>query len=593
MERKTEKINEILNRIQNGELELVDYKGQSIAWTKFSKIRDVVTKACVEYVQCKRCKVLRTFSKKNGTTTLNRHECKIPNINPDGKAMDNNNFVEVSQLVSTEIKNIFIQKAMEACAIDLLPVGTFVGPGIVKLIQSAISIGEKFGNVNVRSLFPSVVAINRHIRSLIEDDLLKTEEDVKEAFNKNMCSASATCHTGSNFNESQIISVSVKYFSSDLSTLEKKIVFTIPITERSCTESRESNFYQKFKNLGLQDVNIQRLNIVTPNTPMFSQTFKTLVARETCIAFKINSILNASFAACTGEISDIFINCREVVQILIKTERMTKLKEPISDDIGSWKKKCCMIKTVNTQYDEIMNLLTEDEKAKLSYNKLKGEQLMDVLQVFIDAIEDLRSSNFTTCNKILPYWGLIRDHLNKPNKYAPDVKKFIFQVKAFFGNEFIPTLDQKIASFLDPRFRTLKMLTQNERKDVLLKVRFLLSKMPSAAPKVNRDNEPEAKKSRFSEFEANDGDMVNQDEVNTYIYTIQSESYELNKSEFNLIEKFWKDNQRKLPKLFHLAISRLHVAACCCTEDSLATKKLSPDEFKNLLHTRSRMFDLW
>ncbi len=593
-QQKSLQIDEVLKKIQDGELELVDYKGKSPAWTKFSKIRNVTTKACIELVQCKRCKVFRSFSKLNGTSTLNRHECKTENFNNAGAALDNNTFIEIREPIATEIKNIFIQKTMEACATDFIPADLVVGAGIKKLLQSAVSIGDKHGNVNVQSLFPSVVAVNRHMRSLNEDDQMKVEQCVKKVLKSKWCSSTVSWLSETNFNDYPSIIVSIKYFNHEITALLKKVVFTIPVYEHVGGDKLENDIKRKFISLGFDENDVHGLHVVTPSMPIFVQTFKAVFKRETCMAYTINEILKASFASCGGDIANIFLNGKEVVQLLMKTERITKLKVPINDDCTSWKAKGSMIMALNAQYSEIMNLLTEEEKAELNYNKVKAEQLMEILQVFIDAIEDLKSTKHPTCNKIVPNWFLLGECLNKANNYTHDVKKFILQTKSYFGTRYVPTMDQKIACFLDPRFRTLKMLPEHEREPVLVKVRYILCRMPVTATEPQLDNPPEPKKSRFSEFEATDADMSDKDEVNTYIYTTQLESYKLNESEFNLIEKFWKGNEKKFPKLFHLAMSRLHVSACCCSNYPTLTKKtVEAEELDHLLYARCRVFDIW
>lgn len=81
------------------------------------------------------------------------------------------------------------------------------------------------------------------------------------------------------------------------------------------------------------------------------------------------------------------------------------------------------------------------------------------------------------------------------------------------------------------------------------------------------------KKSKFSHLEAHDDDLDEKDEVN--VYSTQLNSFNLADSEINIVSKFWKSNEKKLPKLFGLAISKLHTPACCCDREKSINLKHS------------------
>lgn len=136
------------------------------------------------------------------------------------------------------------------------------------------------------------------------------------------------------------------------------------------------------------------------------------------------------------------------------------------------------------------------------------------------------------------------------------------------------------------------MLSEKERTEVIEEIRFHLKNMPTKeveVPKTNEqevDNSLQKKKSRFSRFEADDEDVGEIDEINVYLHSIILKEYNFDE-EFNIIGQFWKNNQQKLPKLFKLATTRLHVPACCCGgKDSLQRKIIPLDEFDDLILMR-------
>lgn len=210
--------------------------------------------------------------------------------------------------------------------------------------------------------------------------------------------------------------------------------------------------------------------------------------------------------------------------------------------------------------------------------------MVTVLEIFIEAVDSLQSIEGPTLNKILPWWSALRDHLNSTDKHSIDIKRSMKLAKNLFEVEFVPTMKQKVACFLDPRYRLLKMISADEREEVIREVRFIVDNMP--ATPINGAVELAAvlpaKKGKFSHLEANDDDIEERDEVSHYIHSIQFKKDNLSESDFNVIEIFWKDNKEKLPKLFSLATTRLHIPACCCSNLNLK-KTIDPESLDNLL----------
>lgn len=188
------------------------------------------------------------------------------------------------------------------------------------------------------------------------------------------------------------------------------------------------------------------------------------------------------------------------------------------------------------------------------------------------------------------WWSTLKDHFNSNAKYSRPLKRSMFHAKTIFESEFVPSMDQKISCFLDPRYRFLKMLSEEDRTDTIRAIRCILDSMPNEpCQAVNVVSvAPPAKKSKFSHLEANDDDFEERDEVNVYIHSTQLLSYNLAESEFNVIGNFWKNNQEKLPKLFRLATSKLNTPACCCSHEKAIslTRTIKPEMLDDLLFIR-------
>lgn len=583
---KTDRIlafEDILKRIAEGELEAVHYNGNSAAWKIFNKLRYVKEKSkYVGYVQCKTCKTLRTHSPLNGSSTLKKHKCKNAK---DAEVV----YRSVLPEEATEIRNTLLKKSIDFCATDIIPVHTVVGDGFHDFAQALVAVGDRYGNINLDGLLPKKKYLTRCIRNLKDDEQHKLEQDIADAIVKRHCSLSITCYPIVG-DETQLIA-SLIYFDDDLSTLTKKIIFTLPFNKSCNTEKIKCDIQNKCKAYGCDQKLLQNLSVVTPHKTIFVETLDSICARVDCAAFIINSILKP-FSDC-DEISELFLNCNAIASYLIETGKDKKLKFKVFEANVNWEKKILLIHKFNLNYNEVMGLLSEDMKEGFKFNQKLAEELVEVFELFIDALDDLQSTKYPTSNKILLWWSMINDHLHSKAKYSKAIKSAMFHTKILFQKNFVPTIDQKISCFLDPRYRFLKMLEPDDRIEVSREVRKALDNMSykqcDAVP--GRRDAPPAKKSKFSHLEANDDDLEERDEINVYLHSTQLSSFNLAESEMNIITEFWKSNAVKLPKLFRLAVSKLHTPACCCDREKPMNlnQTIEPDSMADLLFIRDKI----
>lgn len=136
-----------------------------------------------------------------------------------------------------------------------------------------------------------------------------------------------------------------------------------------------------------------------------------------------------------------------------------------------------MIQKLNLNYNEVKDLLSAEMQENFKFDQKLAEELVEVLELFIDALNELQSTNYPTSNKILLWWSILNDLFDSNAKYSKPIKRAMLQTKLLFKTNFVPTIDQKIC-FLDPRYRFLKMLVPNDRVEVIREVRNILDNIP-------------------------------------------------------------------------------------------------------------------
>lgn len=613
-EAKINEKNQVLKDIKNGTLERFTFTtGHSIAWKKFLKIRNSETKKLCSYVQCSECKILLYFKEGSGTSHLNRHSC---NDNEEGPA-----YKIIPSDKITSIKESVIRSVIKYCATDFVPTDMSSGLGFKSFLQWFVTLANKYGNINVDDIFPSQGAIDRHIKSFKEDNLRKIFEKFREAIKNECCSASLEV-IGSGGSNNIVVTMSLHYFDNNL-ILSKKIIFTIKI-DITKSEDAAHQIIHNFNVFGGDENDLRRLTIVTPNMNFFKQSLDVPFSRKDCLADKINQMLNESFEkSSTKEFEELFSNCRNISRF-IEDKKFQPLNICVLQDDGTWNGKILMLKSIVEQYDAIMELLDNENKSNVKFIKRKAEELIQFLDPFLEAVSDLSETSHPTANKILLWWAILNDHLKTSESYSLELKKIMINVRLGMAESFEPTMEEKINCLLDPRYKYLKMLSDSDRAEVISNVQTLLQNMadqPNNAVAESSGQGPPSKKSRSTDYETSKSD-VNQyrvsnkpkqkekvdrfkkyetapsdgtenNELDIYLKLPPTKSNDF-ESEADVIKCFWKSNKNKLPKLFQLVKTRLHLTACCMSTKIQLKTKLDLKELDDFMFIRSNIGeDFW
>ncbi|KAG4072373.1 hypothetical protein HA402_004305 [Bradysia odoriphaga] len=539
-------IADVLSKIENGTLEIYRSSGISPAWKHFMKIRDATSKQRIHYVQCVECKALLTYKEHGGTSHLNRHKCKIND--PTAECVP---FRRVPDEKVDDVQKILVKNIIKFCAENLSSHQAVCGSvSFINFLQSFVTMGQNLGNIELKKIFPKSNTVQRKIESL-KDENRRTIRVI--------CTA---C-----FNQGD---------SPDLFLTKLMNVFN---------------------NFGGHEQDLIPLVVVTDKQPIFIESLKKFDRRLNCIADIIIDILNETFQASPNqETNDLITTCKTIVGILMKSEKHNF--ELIRDD-GTWVNKLLMVQSVTDQYNDIAVVLEMESRVNFEFNKRRAQEFISFLEPFVDALRDLSSNSYPTANKVLLWWTFIRDHLGTFQNYSYELKHMMINAMDLFRSKFVLTIDNKIDCFLDPRYKLLKMLSDTERTDVIAEVKKRLdviivdeivhnpaastSKAPSVKKsrfadyetkkgdsrkilpkKVSKKSKEETKnENRFKRFETNDDENLNDsDEVVRYLKMPPMKSSEFG-SEFDVISKFWKSQQKHIPKLYKLAISRLHIPMTC------------------------------
>lgn len=414
--------------------------------------------------------------------------------------------------------------------------------------------------------------MQREVANYKDRKLRETYQNFRQAVNKNWCSASLCVYTFNGITDKELLVMRLQYFAIDLSALHNEIIFAAPF-ESTTNDIFLSNFIKRFKHFGGDEKDLQRMKIVTPNDKFFSKALIYPLSRSKCVVNAIIQILDDAYDDCTsGELVDFFMCCRKIVRYVNDSN---KYDFSLECDNGSWKGKMAMMESINAHYDDLVVISNNDNKFDFQFNKIKSEELVSFLSPFIEAADDLASTEHTTANKIFVWWAVLNDHLQAFNEYSNERKAMMLCARNSFRLAFPVTMEEKINCFLDPRFKQLLMLAESEREHVMKEVRSLLREStvePDGSDEASSSGTSHAKKSRLenfesqksisnsrtkprdngkgrsriSKYEASEPIAEENDEVTIYLKLPLLNSSDFVK-EFDIISKFWGMDLRDKP----------------------------------------------
>ncbi|KAK3907126.1 Transposable element Hobo transposase [Frankliniella fusca] len=185
--------------------------------------------------------------------------------------------------------------------------------------------------------------------------------------------------------------------------------------------------------------------------------------------------------------------CKDLVKFLRSATYSAQLSTMVLQECDTrWNSVCIMLNSLVKAWDEVKELLTANGEAE----RLNGivfedmQWLNNFLSVFKDETDLLQGQNYPT----LPYALLatidLQEHCDPVLLDSPAQAVLRQRASAGVTKKLKITMDQKIATFLWPKYRHLPMLSEKDRKEVYDKVRELLSAAQTTDPDADVAAQP-------------------------------------------------------------------------------------------------------
>ncbi|KAK5865251.1 hypothetical protein PBY51_016428 [Eleginops maclovinus] len=200
-----------------------------------------------------------------------------------------------------------------------------------------------------------------------------------------------------------------------------------------------------------------------------------------CAAHVINTVLKHAFSeknepTFMGEVTGQITQSKHLVTYLKKSGSTLNLPYAVIQECETrWNSKAAMLSSIAKQHREIRELLKEKGQEH-RMERIQVEVLTTIsefLSLFRDASEDMEGDRYPTLNTVLLWRHRLGAHC-EPRFQDPDYMRHIrSRASELLNEKFIITSTHKIATFLSPRFKSLKVLSHEENIAVQMEARAL------------------------------------------------------------------------------------------------------------------------
>lgn len=553
---------DIKNKLSTGEYILLDVAGKSEIWKRFKLVAVKESGESIGFVQCEKCLIFLSYnSSKSGTSHLRRHNC-IANSSNKLTSF----FKPQSRNIDKKDKETLLQASVEMCCKDLRPFDIVSGEGFVNFAQTLVNIGVKNGNINVTDILPHPTTISRHVTETADNLRSQLVLEINKKVKEGLCAASTDMWTD-DYRKKSFVAVTVHYFDDDWQ-LASKLLYTCDFpNERKTGINIRKELFRRFSQFGLNNDAIEKITFVTDRGSNIINALEPF-KRLDCMAHIINTVLRNLFQADylkenNLKVFETLIGAKSLVTYMKQSGLVTRLSKSVHQDSETrWNSKLEMLLSVYELYEEISAILLErGEECRLQDIHLDVlPELIKFLEPFKDACLSLEKEEKIT----LPLVLLWQKKLLSGCEFKPDDEDFIKDLKSrckeLIKEKYVLKDEHKLATFLCPSFRQLRMLTENERKDVmnivvknLDEVTLMDTQLDDTVvntPPVSQTSEETTKRKKiekdFMEWQDQEEVLEEKNEIDIYC----SLKAPLNPDDVNA---WWKSHQRELKKLSKLA----------------------------------------
>lgn len=148
---------------------------RSLVWQRFETL--AVDGNPVPFVACKSCRIVYTYNKKDGVSSIANHRC-----GPMKGQQSIRSFARTQPKAAdvTACKRRLTDAAVQFCALDQRPYAIVEGKGFQIMAQALMDVRRDIGSVDVASVLPSAVTVARAAHQMATKKRSELKEHLTE-----------------------------------------------------------------------------------------------------------------------------------------------------------------------------------------------------------------------------------------------------------------------------------------------------------------------------------------------------------------------------------------------------------------------------
>lgn len=472
---------DIIHKISTGELKCVKNEiGKSAVWKHFLEIVDAQSKKKLEYVQCETCKCVLKYKSSSGSSRLSRHSKTCAPSCSASKPIEQYFHPSPKQITAEQKKNI-LDSCVKLCTEDLRPFDIVEGQGFVHLAQNLINLGATLGKVKVTDVLPHRTTISKHVRQTAENCRNQILPGINVII-QDVGGALTTDLWTEPFRQTSYICITCHYIDEQFE-LRPIVLSTGSFPNISKTSGNILNeILETLKKIGFDVALLNKCTFVTDEGSNIVSALKCY-KRVTCICHLLNTVLKHSYSETADEfpvLKSSVEKCKSLVRYLKKSGAVNDLSKTVHQEVECrWNTLFLMLESILTQYNEIKELLQKRHEGHRLDNIFPDsiQTLLNFLKIFQEASSKLEGDLYPTLHRVLLWTEYLKKHCTENVTDTQLEKCLKANAKKWIQKKIVITEIHKIATFLHPKFKSLKMLQNADKLNIYQKVRQMLAEV--------------------------------------------------------------------------------------------------------------------
>lgn len=468
-------------------------KSRNILWKKFKIVYYKGVKQ--DYAVCVECKSILSYKKKTGCASLLRHKCNKRKLgeNKDVFVLQSlqpstSNKAIASSKTTVSFEQITTIGRSQAYFVykDLRPVDMFDDEKLRSFMQTMISIGANYGHQNINT----IISHGTRIRSIIST----LGQEIKESMRLNI-SSNKLAFTFDIWSNGNVRFLTVfAYFINDCIELKKYYLGTRIMHKSTSLEinSLVINILSEYVDNPV-DVIKNSVLVIGKSEAIVSSAFKD-ATKTLCACDMVSTIIEKTLDAKHEKLVSIF-NSIETL------ERCGAVTIPFENNVpAKFEVKLDSLEYLCNNFNELETLFQQNLSSNAINNIDIGDIriLLQLLQPFKQCLESLSSDEQTTLNEVYLWKKKLIKHCQKLEEDTTFTKFFKSELLQLLSDEMKIDELHKVAVFLDPNFKNLKFLSEEERLEVIEIVRTLVNKQSKHEKVVAGEPTPKRQKTKIN-----------------------------------------------------------------------------------------------